>query len=343
MGRAKFDLESLYGCWRPPADEVTTGYSILILVPGDLPVFLKIALEVCGKQSLDHLVETIVVPDKWLSGAIEIFDAMLEQHAFSSARLVKLRPMDRLLVRRFQNPHINNWLQFVRGVEAVRSTHALWHDADLFITEPNFLKRHFEMCSKHDLSCLGVSKVWDSWYENHGINHLTATWELMFAVKWVRSFTPLQHRGRDGVIAGERHVCDLTLWPQCHTPPGKIDRWQREWGFIHFGHVIAAYRWFRQCECAYEDEHFRILLIRLLIMAYDDSGWPYDIPALDILKQGLTESASPVTYLQKETARNYHIFRQKMQELVDSSVITAERAAILVEGMDPFDRYFAYS
>ncbi len=64
----------------------------------------------------------------------------------------------------------------------------------------------------------------------------------------------------------------MMLWPQCQTPPEQIERHQQEWGFIHFSHVVSTYRRFQQSKEAFEDSYFRILLIRLLIDAYDQSG-----------------------------------------------------------------------
>jgi len=63
----------LYAQWSQPATEPVPGYTILLLVPGDLPVFLKIALETCARQNSKHLIETLVIPDKWMPG----FDKLL--------------------------------------------------------------------------------------------------------------------------------------------------------------------------------------------------------------------------------------------------------------------------
>ncbi|MGQ9870447.1 MAG: hypothetical protein ACUVQO_06570 [Leptodesmis sp.] len=56
----------LYSTWQPPVAEPTSGYSMIMFTPGDLPFFLKISLGVCATQNPEHLVETIVVPDSKL-------------------------------------------------------------------------------------------------------------------------------------------------------------------------------------------------------------------------------------------------------------------------------------
>lgn len=329
-----------YSHWSKPVVEPTPGYTILMLIPGDLPVFLKIALEVCDTQKPEHLIETLVIPDKLMRGFPEIFEAWTRNYSISPIRLVNLKPLEQLLTRYQNNPHINCWFQMVRGVEAVQTTHALWHDADLFITEPGFMKTHYESCVKRDLACLGVSKPWDTWYEKQGINHLTSTWELIFNVNWLRSFQPWEHRGHDGIVAGKPHTFDITFSPQCQTLPEKVGRDQREWEFVHFNYVICTYRLFQKSKGPYEDDNFRLLLVRLLINAYDQSGWSYEVPSLDGLIQGITNKSNRVTYLQEQTRQRYPEFRSKLQQLLESGFFDDEKASALYNGVRPFDQAF---
>ena len=331
----------LYSEWNKAAANPTPGYSIIMITPGDLPFFLKIALEVCALQDPEHLVETIVVPDSKLAwGFSDLLQQWAKDYPISPVRLVTLNPFEIAFNRYHRNPFNNCWHQLIRGIEALKTPHALLHDMDLFILEPNFLKRHYEACLAKGVACLGVSKVWDSWYTEQGLDHLVATWELMFESSWARSFQPWEHRGHNGIVAGQSHAFDMMLWPQCQTPPQQIARHQKEWGFIHFNHVISTYRRFQQSKGAYEDSYFRILLMRLLIDAYDRSGWRYDIPSLDVLKKGLITSSNRVTYLQEETRQNYPEFRSKLQSLIDSKILDDEKVSILSEGIRSFDRVF---
>src|ERR1700691_3494039 len=48
----------------PARQAGTEGYSLVMPVPGDLPVFLRLALAVCRPQQSEHRVETIVLPDR---------------------------------------------------------------------------------------------------------------------------------------------------------------------------------------------------------------------------------------------------------------------------------------
>ena len=324
--------------WNVLSAELTTGYTLLLPVPGDLPVFLKIALDVCSRQASDHLVETLVVPDHLTPGFEQLIAVLGKNYSISPLRLVKFPPEDQLLVERL-NPHLNYWLQLIRGGMAARASHAVLHDADLFITDPQFLKNHYETCRERELACLGVSPVWDTWFQKQGISHVVATWEMIFELTWLRSFEPWQHMGHEDTLDGKEHEFDITLWPQCKTSPRRIGIHPQETGFVHFNYVICTYRWFQRSQTSYEDEHFRLLLIRLLIDAYDhSSGWPYELPSLAEMMKGLTDSSNPVTYLAESTRRNYPAFRLKLHDVIKSGLVGDERAAILKKGIAAFDK-----
>jgi hypothetical protein len=340
MANSPLLCKNLYEQWQVPETNFIPGYSILIMVPGDLPVFLKIALEVCATQNPEYQVETFVVPDTIVPGTLENFENLIQNYRSSPVRLVQLKPSELLLTRQAIGPHVNCWLQFIRGSEQVRTTHALWHDADLFITEADFLRKHYEMCVKQNLACLGVNKSWDRWYQANGYDHIVSTWELMFSIQWLRSFSPWYHRGHENNIAGKTHIFDITLWPQCHTPPEQIGRHEQELGFVHFNYVICTYRWFQQHKGPYEDEYFRLLLIRLLINAFDSANWPYELPSLADLYKGIEDSSMPVTYLQDFTRRQYKGFRVKLQRLLDSGLLDDQKLSIIDTGVQPFDESF---
>ncbi|MCU0565153.1 MAG: hypothetical protein MUF49_00965 [Oculatellaceae cyanobacterium Prado106] len=333
-----------YTQWDRPQSDPIPGYSILILVPGDLPFFLKIALETCAAQQADHLVETLIIPDNCLSaGFTERLELWGKDYAASPLRLVPQKPLEKLFTRFHKNAHNNCWMQMVRGMNAVQTAHALWHDVDLFISESDFLKTHYETCVSQQYDCLGVSRAWDSWFVARGIEHIVGTWETMFDVSWVKQFQPWQHRGHDETVEGERHTFDISFWPQYQTPPEKVGRHQQEWGFIHFNYVTGTYRRFQQTQGAFEDDSFRMLLVRLLIDAYDPSDWPYEVPRLDQLVKGLTDAARRVTYLQPTTHLRYAQFRTKLHQLLESGLLSDERASAIANGVRPFDQALAWS
>ncbi|NJO10691.1 MAG: hypothetical protein HC873_14725 [Leptolyngbyaceae cyanobacterium SL_1_1] len=313
----------------------------MMLIPGDLPVFLKLALDICSRQNPEHLVETLVIPDKTLPGFKQLLNQWSKDYHTSSIRLVALNPVEQSITKLQNNPHTNCWLQMVRGIEAVKTQYALWHDADLFIKDANFLKTHYEACVQSQFDCFGVNKVWDQWYEAQNLNHITATWEIMLRVDWVKRFKPWEHRGHDGFVLGQPHTFDITLWPQCQTAPERIGRNQQDWEFVHFNYVIGTYRWFQRSKGSFEDENFRILLIRLLIDAFDSSsGWKYDIPTLVELKKGLSDRGARVTYLSDKTKEKYAEFGLKLTSLLESGLLNAKEESAIKNGVSDFDEVF---
>src|SRR5262249_28561785 len=118
--------------WARPGIELTPGYTVLIPVPGDLPVFLKIALEVCAAQEDEHRLETLIVPDQLTPGFPDLLAEWAREYSMTSVRLVKIKTIDRAIISYFNHPHINHWLQLTRGIEEVRTRLVLLHDADLF-------------------------------------------------------------------------------------------------------------------------------------------------------------------------------------------------------------------
>lgn len=258
-------------------------------------------------------------------------------------RLERLGPFESVATRWMNNPHTNCWLQFIRGAKSVRSRYMLWHDADLFIVQKDFVEKLFAGSVEGGFACLGVSKAWDEWYEKNGLSHIVATWELMMEVNWIRRYKPWQHRGHNGRIDGKRHQFDITFLPQCLTSPREVGRLDGDFGFVHFNYVICTYRRFQNCVARFEDEGFKLLLVRLLIDVFDDSDWPYEVPTLDELFLGLSRGSSRVTYLEGRTKDNYGEFRGKLERLITSGFLGDRRSEFLRERILPFDEVLKWN
>ena len=331
---------SLYSRWRTPDGPRTPGYTLLVPVPGDLPVFTELALAVCRQMDPADRVETLVIPDAPHPATTAAVERARPGWP-GPLRLVNLRRRDRLVTRLLgpqRRPHAYHWLQLVNGAEQTRSVYALLHDADLFVADPGFHRRQYEEAANRHLACLGVNPVWDDWFAKHGY-HVAATWELLFDVDWLRSFPPHLHLGHDNELDGEHHLFDNTIYPQCRTPADRIAVRPAQGGLVHFNYVICTYRHF-QASRSFEDAHFRILLVRLLIDAFDQTGWAYEAPPADELAKGLTEPGRRVTYRGPEAAKNYPEFRAKLDELLASGLLDERQAETVRAGVQPFDRAF---
>jgi len=333
--------EIFYSRWKNNRQSLAPGYSVLLMVPGDLPVFFKIAMEVCLSQEADYLNEILVIPDQTTAVFKEEFAQLRKRYSKIPFRLVELSPFEQLLTGHFKNPGMNNWLQFVRGCEATQTRYVLWHDADLFIKKKDFLTGHYKKCVESGYACYGVSQVWDKWYKENGLFYLTSTWELMIDLNWVKSFKPWQHKGHIGIINGKKHIFDITLLPQCLTAPERIGYLNSEEDFIHFNYVIGTYRHFQNSKGPFLDEGFKLLLIRLLVDMYDSNGI-YEVPVIRDLSKGLENTNNRVVYNEHSYSEKYVSFRNKFQKLMDSGLLNEEQQIKSRVGLDIFDKFYGY-
>lgn len=331
---------ALYGRWTDSGEPIP-GYTLLLTVPPDLPVFLRLAVEVCRRQDSKHLVETLVVPDS--------FDRAFAQHVADAAaawpvgriRLVQPGPLDRLLRPFLRKASLVHWLQLVAGARETRSTHAVAHDVDLFLLESGFLRSLFETCRDGGYFCLGNEKPWAgaAWTTLPRFAHVVALWELMFDMKWLRAGPPAAMRPQHASLAEGEFWFETTLLAQARTAPQRIAR-HRAARLVHFGWVIGGYRKFQRSRRRYKDRHFRLLLIRLLIDAFDPDGGPYLVPSLAELERGLKDPGARVVY-EELARRNYPGFRQELERLLCSDLFPASRVEGIRSGLAAFD--VAYS
>ena len=107
---------------------------------------------------------------------------------------------------------------------------------------------------------------------------------------------------------------------------------------------MGSYRPFQVSRGSFEDDYFRVLLIRLLIDAFDPdpANWEYDVPTSTELALGLTDPKARVTYTGPETAGHYEEFRVKLQRLIDSPLLDASQSGRMLEGIGRFDQFFGY-
>ena len=318
---------------------------MLFPVPSDLPVFAKLALEVCSRQSRHSLVEAIVVPDDPTPDFEAAFGELVRDYPDLPIRMVTLPWLDRQLVRWLRNGHNNYFLQFMRGVEAARTSHVLLHDADAFLHDADFLERIYAHAREHELFACGVNQVWDEWYREQGYPHVTATWELLLDTAWIRRFRPFEHRGHVGVVDGKRHEFDATLLPQCRTEPARVGRVEGAGGCVHFNYVIVTYRKFLQAQqgsqpSSFDDSAFRLLLIRLLHDAFASPSMPCAVPGLGELARGIEDPGAPVSYRSEQARSYYPEFRRRFEELLTVDLFPAANRESMRSGLRAFDEAF---
>lgn len=331
----------LYRRWRRDTLSQAPGMTILVPVPGELPVFLDLALRICARQEAPSVREILIIPDQCPRAFGSRFESLAQDWRAAPLRMVTPSRADRVLAARLGNPHHNHWLQLIRGVEAARTDYLLLHDADCFLIDPDFFQGQYAHILEHDAVCLGLNDVWDAWYRETGFGHVVATWELVFRRDWARSFPPYLHRGHRNTLGGHRHDFDTLLLAQCLTAPKRIARSSRDWQFVHFNYVVCTYRWFLGNRGVFQDSSFRLLLIRLLMEA---CGYGHaeaaTLPGLDEFHEALRGRSSRIAYDGAEPALQYAPFKAKLEMLLQSDVFDAAETARVRAALAPFDAVY---
>lgn len=328
--------------WRSLRTAATPGYTLLVPVPGDIPVFLELALKVLARQAADERVETVVLPDR-LTPTIRQIVREAQPSWRGPLRLQPLPPPERWFLPAMKSGSRNHGMQVVAGVEAAAGSHVVLHDADLFLLDAGLLDDQYRHCRDGQLACTGVSPVWDGWYATHGL-HLAATWEMVASTAWIRRFPPYRHIGHDAELFGETHTFDTTLYPQSVTEPSRIDVVDRHDGFVHFNYVITSYRDFQRSTSPYQDGDFRLLLIRLFVELFGEhSVGECEVPDLAALQAGLTDDGLPVWYPQREARGEvYRDFRTRLGRALTGEYLGSDGRERAIAALAPFDRHYGY-
>ena len=327
--------------WPAPKPAVE-GYSLLVPVPGDLPVFLRLALAVCQQQASASRVETIVIPDRFTPVMKELVSSARPSWP-GELRLQALPPPERWLLPRLANPGRNHALQLVTGVASSRATHIVLHDADLFLLAPDQLDRQFQACRERNLACLGISPAWDPWFAEHG-RQLAATWELCARVDWLRSFSPVLHMAHSNTMFGEEHVFDTTFYPQALTEPDLVGVAPSD-DIVHFNYVISNYRRFTQRgDRTWADTKFRLLLVVVFVELFDrDRSASYRLPSLQEMGKFLGDDSGAVRFPAGEAgATEYRSFRELLGRALAGPWLAGRQHDLAAGALASFDRFYGY-
>lgn len=320
------------------------GYTALLTVPHDLPVFLDIALTNIAAQNLEFLTEILVIPDQPSVEFRNLFENSINKYELPPVRLVEMNFLDKLVGRLNNTPAWYHFLQLKNGTEAANTTHLLFHDADLFLAPGDFLKIRFQECEEQKLSALGVDLPPHRGGNNYVAEHMVATWEMMVSRKWLMRFKPIDHKSNFRKIAGNKARFDTTLWPQYQSDPAEFSlHAMNEHTYVHFGNIVTTYRKFLRAQKPYEDTRFRILLIRLLIDALENkSSLNRYVPSIEDCITGISDKAKVVSYSTSKTASNYKDFRDQLQQLSGLNVLKESACDSIEKSISPFDSAFNY-
>jgi hypothetical protein len=337
-------LQFLYPRWRPPRGSPRDGFSILLPMPSDLPVFFRIAMKVLEGQDLENANEIVIVADIPRASFADM--VRKERPSVNGVPIVlaEMEGLRRTVARLYNRPNHYHWAQIVCGLEHARSSRALLHDADMFLLDPSFLESQYAAMVRDGFRVMGISPAWDHWFSENGYRHVTATWEMLLDVEWARSFPPVLLHGHVDDLEGRRHTFDTTYYAQCLSDPRAIGYRDRSAGFVHFNWLISGYRLFERHRRDYCDDHFTLMILRLLLDEFDaDRPYP-GIPSWDLLASCLLAGRGPVGFPSAETrGPTYRNTRAKLAALFGSPLVAGAAPPDLECKLEPFDRYYGFT
>jgi hypothetical protein len=338
---------SLYGRW-PASASLIDGYTLVLPLPGDLPVFLELALAGLVKQDPAGRVETLVIPDRITPEFLVTYERAIARFDWGPIRLVEVGRRGKVLQRTKNGPwnktssHLNHFLQIYHGAAASRTTHATLHDADLFLTDPRFLADRFRACSEGGFACLGVERRFDDWYELNGLGPVLATWELIFDLRWLRGFPPWQISGHSDRLGDVEKKFDTMDYVQLRTPAERRALHETPNGYVHFNWAITHYRLFQEStDGPFTDGHFLILLMRLLSDAFGQTDGSHQLPSLNELVRGIGDNQARINYCGEGIEERYAKFRRQIARVMEGPAVDGAQATQIEQSLSPFDGAFS--
>jgi hypothetical protein len=306
------------------------GFTVLLPVPSDLPVFVKLAIENISHQKSKSLEDVIVIPDHYTAAIDETVRRTADAVGLASCRVLRMPPKDQWFARSSNFVH---FMQIATGLAKVGTSHALLHDADLFMFDEGFLEKHFETCRQGDYAALGID-----WRENIGPEKkkVAATWELMLNTRWARSFNRYRHRKHGIEVEGKTYGFDTLLFAQWMSPNEKIDV-SNSGDYCHLNFTIATFRRYSNRRSVFPDWQYKLLLLKLCILEYDDSGYDYKLPSKEEFLMALTGKSNKLTYAIDKAKDYYPNFKRRLEYLIQKKVLTTKGIDPMREVIDAFD------
>jgi len=332
----------LYTRWPRSKAKGECGYTALLPVPADLPVFLDFAVENLLRQDLTHLREVLVIPDQEERDYIDLARQKIRRLEDKvRVRILSMRWRDKAVARFAGNPSAYHFLQLYTGICAAEAGDMLFHDADFFMRPGDFLSRRYELMKTEGRSVLGVNPRQAKFVD--GCVHLTATWEMFAAGDWLRRFPPYFHKAQYFRTRSGKSHFDTTLYPQYLSSPDEIGWRTPEAGdYVHFNQVISRYRHFSEGNRESKRADLKLLLISILSDAFGTDGWRYKLPTRRDWQQ-LVEHMLAVPKLAREQTAYYAKIRGRVEELLALGVLDGAVQDGIREGFAPFDKLLGWA
>lgn len=199
--------------WQPLANP-EPGYTAIIGCNRELTGLLLANLRMLGDQRHTNLREVLLVIDG--TPAEVGFDVAQRAKTLAPrlpVRVLHYNDHQRELSRKLDWPWVYSWLSWSIGIANTTTQHAMLHDLDALLLNPNVFEHHYEQIRARNVQYLGIS-----WYDGLGViesDRLARTFELMFDAQFVRQhFRPIELFNKMYSLGGRRVEFDTFLYAQ---------------------------------------------------------------------------------------------------------------------------------
>ena len=339
------NLVSSLAHWRWPrlSGPMKPGYTLVLAVPPDLPVFLRLAVGVCRAQDTEGLNETLVVADHDVAGFESEVDRVACEWPAGRVRLVPHTPVSRFVRALQTSGAMIHWHQIVRAVSVACSQRIVLHDVDMMTDDRGLLRRLYREVEEGGVDCVGLEApgVGPSRLVLPRYAHAVPCWEMALSAEWLRSMRPNALMPRKVKSRGENVHIETMVDAQGGLAADRVRGIRPDRGsYAHFSVLISTYRKYQRSEGAYHDHRFRLLLIRLLADAMDADG-EYALPSAEELVRGIDDPACRVHYLPSDAA-NYKVFRDEAERMLSLGLFGTRAVKGMREVLACFDAYFGW-
>lgn len=329
----------VYGRWPKQQHVDSEHYSVVLACPMDMPFLLKLALEVLAYTTLDRCREILVVPDGSLKDCGKGLKSVIETSHDPRIRYIEPSVRWKMLM-----PYVHNHpAMMALATEAARCQFAFVHDLDAFLHSENAIEELFDEFRNREMVAMGITPRWDPAFRQMNVT-IPGTWELFFDTLWLQRWPRQMVFGRQQRTPAGNTPFDSMLYPQyLEADSGRIGVSHDPPKIVHFNGTVRTFRKYQKRNGKQVTDHlFRLVLLSAIETSIKDAKSKRTTPEPATLVLGLESPDAPVRYNSSVNECGYAEFRYMVEQMCSTPVYVGDRAEVIQEVLNPFDKHFKY-